>query len=85
MSASPSKADIARHRRHVSFVALADVRPDNNILSDRRSKCPFILQPAGKDADVIVASLGPKVRAEYPDWAAPELIDFAIHYYSTLS
>jgi hypothetical protein len=40
---------------------------------------------AGKDADVIVASLGPKVRAEYPDWAAPELIDFAIRYYSTLS
>jgi len=40
---------------------------------------------AGKDADVIVASLGPKVRAEYPDWAAPEWIDFAIRYYSTLS
>ena len=40
---------------------------------------------AGKDADAIVASLGPKVRAEYPDWAAPEWIDFAIRYYATLS
>jgi glyoxylase-like metal-dependent hydrolase (beta-lactamase superfamily II) len=39
----------------------------------------------GKDADTIVASLGPKVRAEHPDWAAPEWIDFAIRYYSTLS
>jgi glyoxylase-like metal-dependent hydrolase (beta-lactamase superfamily II) len=39
----------------------------------------------GKDADAIVASLGPKVRAEHPDWAAPEWIDFAIRYYSTLS
>jgi glyoxylase-like metal-dependent hydrolase (beta-lactamase superfamily II) len=40
---------------------------------------------AGKDADAIVASLGPKIRAEHPDWAAPEWIDFAIRYYSTLS
>jgi glyoxylase-like metal-dependent hydrolase (beta-lactamase superfamily II) len=40
---------------------------------------------AGKDADAIVASLGPKVRGEHPDWAAPEWIDFAIRYYSTLS
>jgi glyoxylase-like metal-dependent hydrolase (beta-lactamase superfamily II) len=40
---------------------------------------------AGKDADAIVASLSPKVRAEYPDWSAPEWIDFAIRYYSTLS
>jgi glyoxylase-like metal-dependent hydrolase (beta-lactamase superfamily II) len=39
----------------------------------------------GKDADAIVASLGPKIRAEHPDWAAPEWIDFAIRYYSTLS
>jgi glyoxylase-like metal-dependent hydrolase (beta-lactamase superfamily II) len=39
----------------------------------------------GKDADTVVASLGPKVRAEHPDWAAPEWIDFAIRYYSTLS
>jgi glyoxylase-like metal-dependent hydrolase (beta-lactamase superfamily II) len=38
----------------------------------------------GKDADTVVASLGPKVRAEHPDWAAPEWIDFAIRYYSTL-
>jgi glyoxylase-like metal-dependent hydrolase (beta-lactamase superfamily II) len=40
---------------------------------------------AGNDADAIVASLGPKIRAEHPDWAAPEWIDFAIRYYSTLS
>jgi glyoxylase-like metal-dependent hydrolase (beta-lactamase superfamily II) len=40
---------------------------------------------AGKDADVIVASLGPKVRAEYPTWSSPEWIDFAIRYYATLS
>jgi glyoxylase-like metal-dependent hydrolase (beta-lactamase superfamily II) len=39
---------------------------------------------AGKDADAIVASLGPKVRAEHPDWSAPEWIDFAIRYYATL-
>ena len=40
---------------------------------------------AGRDADAIVASLGPKIRAEHPDWAAPEWIDFAIRYYSTLN
>ena len=40
---------------------------------------------AGEDADKIVAELGPKVRAEHPDWEAPEWIDFAIRYYSTLS
>jgi glyoxylase-like metal-dependent hydrolase (beta-lactamase superfamily II) len=40
---------------------------------------------SGKDADAIVASLGPKVRAEHSDWSAPEWIDFAIRYYSTLS
>jgi glyoxylase-like metal-dependent hydrolase (beta-lactamase superfamily II) len=40
---------------------------------------------SGKDADTIVASLGPKVRAEYPNWSSPEWIDFAIRYYSTLS
>jgi glyoxylase-like metal-dependent hydrolase (beta-lactamase superfamily II) len=40
---------------------------------------------AGKDADAIVASLGPKLRAAHPDWSAPEWIDFAIRYYSTLS
>ncbi len=40
---------------------------------------------AGAGADAIVASLGPKIRAEHPDWSAPEWIDFAIRYYSTLS
>jgi hypothetical protein len=39
----------------------------------------------GKDADAIVAGLGPKVRAEHPDWDSPEWIDFAIRYFSTLS
>lgn len=36
----------------------------------------------GKDADAIVASLGPKIRAEHPDWEAPEWIDFAIRYFA---
>lgn len=40
---------------------------------------------AGKDADAIVAELAPKIRAEHPDWDAPEWIDFAIRYYSSLS
>ena len=40
---------------------------------------------AGKGADAIVAELGPKIRAEHPDWSAPEWIDFAIRYYATLS
>ena len=40
---------------------------------------------SGKDADAIVASLAPKVRAEHPDWSAPEWIDFAIKYHATLS
>jgi glyoxylase-like metal-dependent hydrolase (beta-lactamase superfamily II) len=40
---------------------------------------------AGNGADAIVASLAPKIHAEHPDWAAPEWIDFAIRYYSTLS
>jgi glyoxylase-like metal-dependent hydrolase (beta-lactamase superfamily II) len=40
---------------------------------------------AGKDADAIVASLGPAIRAEHPDWGAPEWIDFAIRYYASLS
>jgi glyoxylase-like metal-dependent hydrolase (beta-lactamase superfamily II) len=39
---------------------------------------------AGKDADTIVAELAPKVRAEHPDWDAPEWIDFAIRYYASL-
>lgn len=40
---------------------------------------------AGKDADAIVSELGPRIRAEHPDWDAPEWIDFAIRYYSSLS
>lgn len=40
---------------------------------------------AGKEADAIVAGLGPKVRAEHPDWSSPEWIDFAIRYYATLT
>ena len=40
---------------------------------------------AGKDADAIVAELGPKIRAEHPDWDSPEWIDFAIRYYASLS
>ena len=39
----------------------------------------------GKDADAIVAELAPVIRAEHPDWDAPEWIDFAIRYYSTVS
>jgi glyoxylase-like metal-dependent hydrolase (beta-lactamase superfamily II) len=39
---------------------------------------------AGEDADHIVAQLAPVIRAEHPDWEAPEWIDFAIRYYSTL-
>ena len=39
---------------------------------------------AGKGADAIVADLAPSIRAEHPDWSAPEWIDFAIRYYSTL-
>jgi glyoxylase-like metal-dependent hydrolase (beta-lactamase superfamily II) len=39
---------------------------------------------AGDDADKIVAELGPQIRTEHPDWDAPEWIDFAIRYYSTL-
>lgn len=37
---------------------------------------------AGKDADTIVASLAPVVRAEHPDWDFPEWIDFAIRYFA---
>jgi len=37
---------------------------------------------AGSDADAIVNTLGPKIRAEHPDWEAPEWIDFAIRYYA---
>jgi glyoxylase-like metal-dependent hydrolase (beta-lactamase superfamily II) len=38
----------------------------------------------GEDADAIIASLGPLVRAEHPDWSSPEWIDFAIRYYASL-
>ena len=40
---------------------------------------------SGKDADAIVAALAPTIRAEHPDWSAPEWIDFAIRYYASLS
>ncbi|MGH6923084.1 MAG: MBL fold metallo-hydrolase [Propylenella sp.] len=40
---------------------------------------------AGDSADKIVSELAPKIRAEHLDWDAPEWIDFAIRYYSTLS
>jgi glyoxylase-like metal-dependent hydrolase (beta-lactamase superfamily II) len=39
----------------------------------------------GKNADAIVASLAPKIRADHPDWSAPEWIDFAIKYYASLN
>jgi glyoxylase-like metal-dependent hydrolase (beta-lactamase superfamily II) len=38
---------------------------------------------SGDDADAIVAALAPKIRAEHPDWDAPEWIDFAIRYFAT--
>jgi len=37
---------------------------------------------AGRNADEIVAALAPQVRAEHPDWEAPEWIDFAIRYFA---
>ena len=40
---------------------------------------------SGKNADAIVTSLAPKIRAEHPDWSAPEWIDFAIKYYASLN
>jgi glyoxylase-like metal-dependent hydrolase (beta-lactamase superfamily II) len=40
---------------------------------------------AGKDTDRIVAELAPAIRAEHPDWFAPEWIDFAIRYFASLS
>ena len=40
---------------------------------------------AGKDAESIVAELAPVIRAEHPDWDAPEWVDFAIRYYSDVS
>jgi glyoxylase-like metal-dependent hydrolase (beta-lactamase superfamily II) len=44
----------------------------------------FAERKSGKDADAIVASLAPKIRSEHADWSAPEWIDFAIRYYSSL-
>lgn len=38
----------------------------------------------GEEADAIVASLAPVVRAEHPEWSSPEWIDFAIRYYASL-
>ena len=40
---------------------------------------------SGKGAENIVAELAPKIRAEHPDWSAPEWIDFAIRYHAALS
>jgi glyoxylase-like metal-dependent hydrolase (beta-lactamase superfamily II) len=40
---------------------------------------------AGDDVDAILATLGPAIRAEHPDWDAPEWIDFAIRYFSAKS
>jgi glyoxylase-like metal-dependent hydrolase (beta-lactamase superfamily II) len=40
---------------------------------------------SGRDPDSIVAALAPKIRAEHPDWFAPEWIDFAIRYHASLS
>lgn len=39
----------------------------------------------GRDADAIIATLGQKIRAEHPDWEAPEWIDFAIRYFAAKS
>ena len=40
---------------------------------------------AGRDSEAIIAELAPKIRAEHPDWFAPEWIDFAIRYHASLS
>jgi glyoxylase-like metal-dependent hydrolase (beta-lactamase superfamily II) len=39
---------------------------------------------AGHGVDQIVQELGPSIRAGRPDWEAPEWIDFAIRYYSSI-
>ena len=36
----------------------------------------------GEDADAIVATLGPEIRSEHPDWSQPEWVDFAIRYFA---
>lgn len=38
---------------------------------------------SGEEPDRIVADLGPRIRAEHPDWESPEWIDFAIRYYAS--
>ena len=35
-----------------------------------------------EDADAIVATLGPEIRSEHPDWSQPEWVDFAIRYFA---
>jgi glyoxylase-like metal-dependent hydrolase (beta-lactamase superfamily II) len=40
---------------------------------------------AGEDTETIVAGLSPAIRAEHPDWDAPEWIGFAIRYFASLS
>jgi glyoxylase-like metal-dependent hydrolase (beta-lactamase superfamily II) len=40
---------------------------------------------AGEDAETIVATLGPAIRAEHADWDAPEWIGFAIRYFASLA
>jgi glyoxylase-like metal-dependent hydrolase (beta-lactamase superfamily II) len=60
------------------LVAVRDYMVDlgNRVAAERKQ---------GKDADAIIASLSPKIRADHPDWSSPEWIDFAIRYYATLS
>jgi glyoxylase-like metal-dependent hydrolase (beta-lactamase superfamily II) len=53
-------------------------------MADLRSRVAAA-RKAGNEADAIVAELSPKIRSEYPDWEAPEWIDFAIRYYSTVT
>ena len=35
----------------------------------------------GDNVDTILSTLKPEIRAQHPDWAAPEWIDFAIRYF----
>jgi glyoxylase-like metal-dependent hydrolase (beta-lactamase superfamily II) len=37
---------------------------------------------ADANVEAILATLGPEIRAEHPDWDAPEWIDFAIRYFA---
>ena len=36
------------------------------------------LAAEGQDADAIIATLGPQIRAQYPDWGQPEWIPFGV-------